>query len=151
MDKRKLNWEKILIAYYGFLQGLHLLTLARAGYYMFFLDIVPFPILPPPTGWMPQTMPFMLGLAGMDIVGIVLAFILVFQKLMQNKLRPVIGLISLTIFISGAIVFAVGTLPSGAWAAHPLSYVSMVLLFTPTLPLYVKLAMIIHQEKVINP
>lgn len=142
--KRIEKFGKWLIVYYGILQSLHLLTLARAGLILWFSQRTPFPILPPPGGWSSQTMPFLYGLAGMDVLGILLALIFSLHFLFKHKFRPVVGLISMTIFISGAIVFAVGTFPSGAWAAHPIPYGLMVLLFAPIIPLYIKMASLLH-------
>lgn len=130
---------KVLIAYYGILQSLHLLTLIRAGYMLLQGEPAPFPILPPPGGWEEQTMPFMIGLAGMDFLGIILGIYYSFKTLFKKEHKPLLGILSLTIFISGAVVFAAGTYPSGAWTAHPLSYWIMVILFAPVPFLYVKL------------
>lgn len=130
---------KILIAYYGILQGLHLLALIRAGYMLLQGETAPFPILPPPGGWEEQTMPFMLGLAGMDVIGIILGIIFSFKAVFKAKFHSLMGIISLSIFISGAIIFGAGTFPSGAWAVHPFAYWVMVILFAPVPILYVKL------------
>lgn len=130
---------KVLIAYYGILQSLHLLVLIRAGYMLLQGEPAPFPILPPPGGWEEQTMPFMLGLAGMDVLGIFLGIFYSYQTISISKHHRLLGIISLTIFISGAIIFAAGTFPSGAWASHPFAYGAMVTLFTPVPILYVKL------------
>ncbi|HEY9122577.1 MAG TPA: hypothetical protein VIM80_06240 [Brevefilum sp.] len=130
---------KFIIAYYGLLQSLHLLVLIRAGFMLLQGEIAPFPILPPPGGWQEQTMPFMFGLAGMDVIGIILGIYYSFKPLLKQEHIPLLGILSLTIFISGAVVFAAGTYPSGAWAAHPLSYWSMVILFAPVPYLYAKL------------
>jgi len=130
---------KVLIAYYGILQSLHLLVLIRAGYMLLQGEPAPFPILPPPGGWQEQSIPFMFGLAGMDVIGIILGIYYSFKTLFKREHIPGLGILSLTIFISGAVVFAAGTYPSGAWAAHPLSYWSMVILFAPVPYLYVKL------------
>ncbi len=130
---------KALIAYYGLLQSLHILVLIRAGLILLQGGEAPFPILPPPEGWADQSMGFMFGLAGMDILGIILGIYYSFQTLFKKEHKPLLGILSLTIFISGAVVFAAGTYPSGAWTAHPLSYWSMVILFAPVPYLYVKL------------
>jgi hypothetical protein len=131
---------KVLIAYYGILQSLHLLTLIRAGYIMLLQgEPAPFPILPPPGGWEEQTMPFMIGLAGMDVLGIILGIYYSFKTLFKKEHKPLLGILSITIFISGAVVFAAGTYPSGAWTAHHLSYWIMVILFAPVPFLYIKL------------
>lgn len=130
---------RILILYYDILQSLHLLTLARAGFLMLQGNLSPFPILPPPGGWEEQSMAFFFGLAGMDVIGIILGFIFTFQMLISGKVNRTLGLLSLTIFITGAVVFAAGTFPSGAWGAHPIAYGAMVVLFAPNILLFIYL------------
>jgi len=130
---------KVLIAYYGFLQSLHLLALIRAGFMLLQGEPAPFPILPPPGGWQEQTMPFMLGLAGMDVLGIFLGTFYSYQTISTRKHHRLLGILSLTIYISGTVIFAAGTFPSGAWATHPFAYWAMVILFAPAPILYVKL------------
>ena len=125
-----------MIAYYGSLQSLHLLVLIRTGAIMLLEGRYPFPILPPPGGWADQTLPFMLALGITDLVGIILGLIFAYRALFKKRFYRRLGVISLTIFFTGAIVFAIGTIFNGAWAAHPLSYISMVILFTPTPFLY---------------
>ena len=123
--------NKFLLGYYALLQILHMLTLARAGILMLTGQESPFPILPPPGGWEAQTLPFMFGLGGMDVVAIILALIFAYQSLFKGKMIRRTGILSLTIAFTGAIIFAVGTFPSGAWAAHPFAYWIMVILFIP--------------------
>jgi len=134
--KQRGSWTKKLALYYGLLQSLHMLTLARAGLLILQGAAYPFPILPPPGGWAEQSMAFLFGLAGMDIIGILLGILFAGQVLFERKLNRLLGFLSLTIFIIGAVVFAAGTFPSGAWAAHPVAYGSMVILFAPALLLY---------------
>jgi hypothetical protein len=122
---------KALIAYYGLLQSLHLLVLIRAGLILLQGGESPFPILPPPEGWEEQSMGFMFGLAAMDVIGIILGIIFSYKTLIKGKFLPILGILSLTIFISGAVVFGAGTFPPGAWAANPISYWVMVVLFAP--------------------
>ena len=126
-----------MITYYGLLQGLHLLVLIRAGAIMLLEGRFPFPVLPPPSGWADGAIPFMLGLGATDVIGILLGITFVYQSLFKNRMDYRLGVISLTIFITGAIIFAFGTFPSGAWAAHPIAYWTMVILFLPTLVLYI--------------
>ena len=127
---------RTLIVYYGILQSLHLVVLVRAGVILLLQGRFPFPILPPPGGWDPQVIPFMLGLGTTDLAGILLGLCFVYRALIKGALYRRLGVISLTIFITGAIVFAVGTLPSGAWASHPFAYGLMAVLFAPTVILY---------------
>jgi hypothetical protein len=127
---------RTLIAYYGILQSLHLLVLVRGGVILLLQSRFPFPILPPPGGWDEQTIPFMIGLGTTDLAGILLGQFFVYRALIKGAFYRRLGVISLTIFITGAVVFAFGTLPSGAWAAHPIAYGSMAVLFLPTVVLY---------------
>jgi hypothetical protein len=137
--RRKSRKLQVVIVYYGVLQSLHLLVLLRAGILLLTTSTIPFPILPPSTGWQEQTWPFFLGLAGMDAIGILLGIIFAVRSQFKGVIDQKCGLISLTIFISGAIVFAAGTIPSGAWSQQPIAYGGMALLFIPCLFLYVKL------------
>jgi hypothetical protein len=130
---------RALIGYYGLLQSLHLLILIRAGILMLSGNTFPFPILPPPGGWHTQTMPFFFGLAGMDVIGIILGIAFAAAVVFKNSVKHILGLLSLTIFITGAIVFAVGTFPTGAWRAHAIAYWGMAALFSPVPVLFFKL------------
>lgn len=141
MKKHNNHTTKILIAYYGLLQTAHLLTLARAGILMLSGQTAPFPILPPQGGWEMDTLPFLFGLAGMDVIGILLALLFAYRALFKEKSNQLLGILSLTIFITGAIVFGAGTFPSGAWASNPFAYWAMVVLFLPAGWLYIRLLM----------
>jgi len=128
---------KSLILYYGVLQTLHLLVLLRAGVILFTTDSFPFPILPPPAGWEDQAIYLMLGLGFTDTISILLGMHFAYRASFKHQLNRRMGVISLTAFITGAIVFGFGTFPSGAWAAHPFAYGIMVVLFLPSIWLYI--------------
>ncbi len=123
---------RFLIPYYGLLQTLHLLTLARAGLLILLGTPAPFPILPPPGGWTDQAMAFLYGLAFTDVAGILMGIIFAAQWTFKKNFNPTLGVLSLTIFITGAIVFGIGTFPSSAWATYPVAYGIMVVLFAPS-------------------
>jgi len=150
MPQKKITWPSILIAYYGLLQCLHLWVLIRAGAIMLVENRHPFPILPPPGGWSPQTMPFLVGLGITDSVGILLGMVFAYQFFANRRLNRRMGVISLTIFFTGAIVFAIGTVFTWAWAAHPLAYSVMFLLFLPTPALYLWLLTSNLNRKTVN-
>lgn len=141
MKKKPLSILNPLIIYYGLLQTLHLLTLARAGILILQGDPAPFPILPPPDGWSDQAMAFLYGLAGTDVIGILLGIVFAYRAAVKKQFTRRLGILSLTIFITGAIVFGAGTFPSGAWTAHPGAYWIMVALFLPAVILYTLLLM----------
>ncbi len=137
MPKDGSKFIRPLISYYGLLQSLHLLTLIRAGVLLMWGgNNSPFPILPPASGWQSQTLPFMFGLAFTDTIGILLGIGFAYLALFKGKFIRRLGTLSLTIFITGAIVFAAGTYPTGAWAEHPVAYWGMAILFTPSILLY---------------
>lgn len=129
--RKKQFATRFLIPYYGLLQTLHLLTLARAGLLILQGTPAPFPILPPPAGWTDQTMAFLYGLAFTDVVGILMGIRFAAQWRFKKHFNLTLGVLSLTIFITGAVVFGIGTFPSGAWATHPVAYGIMVALFAP--------------------
>jgi len=131
---------RLLIIYYGVLQSVHLLALLRAGYLFNRLNRMPFPAPPPPGGWAPQAVPFLIGMGLVDAVAIILALVFVYLWITSRQAPIRLGLISLTIAGASAAIFAIGTFASGAWAAHPLAYGVMVILFAPLLPLFVLLA-----------
>ncbi len=138
------NFQRNLTIYYGVLQSAHLLTLIRAGLIILQTGELPFPAPSPTGGWTPQAMPFLVGMGVVDALAISLALVFVYQSIVRKNELPLIGIISMTIAIASAVLFAVGTFPSGAWSAHPLAYGLMVVLFAPVIPLYF---MLLQTEK----
>jgi len=147
MSNKLAKYQQLLIYYYGFLQCLHLAVLIRAGVMLFFYQRAPFPILPPPEGWEEQTLPFMIGLGGTDGVGIFLGICFAYQRFTKGKTNHFLGVLSLTIFITGAIVFAAGTITAGAWCAHPVAYWGMTILFTPAAILFFTLLQHLQERR----
>ena len=137
LTPKNLRIIHILVCYYGLLQSLHLLTLARAGFILFIQRGIPFPILPPPGGWHTQTLPFLFGLAAVDLVAIITGIIFAYRMVFADRFDWLLGVLSLTIATASAIVFGVGTFSSNAWATYPTGYWIMVILFTPVIILYV--------------
>ncbi len=130
------KWIQYLAGYYGVLQSLHLFFLSRAGLILQKTDSVPFPASPPPGGWDDAVMPFMMGMAAADVIAACIGIYFSFFLLVKGRLKPLAGIISLTIAISSAIVYLVGTLSAGAWVQNPLSYLIVILAFSPIVPLY---------------
>jgi len=97
---------------------------------------MPFPAPSPPGGWSHQAIPFLVGMGVVDTVSIILALGFVYQAIFRKNSQPLIGIISMTIAMTSAVLFAVGTFPNGAWSSHPLAYGLMLILFAPVIPLY---------------
>ncbi len=125
---------RYLAAYYGLLQLSHLGFLGRALVSYLRAGTLPFPASPPDSGWSRQVLPFLFGMGAADALaaglGIIFAVLLVFK----GRIKPALGLVSLVIALTSALVFTVGTIASGAWGSHPGEYVSLVIVFSP-LPL----------------
>lgn len=130
---------RLLTGYYGVLQSIHLVLLARAGWYLFQKQPLPFPASPPPGGWPGPALPYLLGMGIVDVFAIGLGLLFAYIFFIRKEINIVLGLSSLTAALSSGVVYLVGTIPSGAWGENPLSYLAVLLLFSPVLPLYYSL------------
>jgi hypothetical protein len=137
MKNMKTNrWIKGLAGYYGALQLAHLFFLGRAGLILGKTGSVPFPASPPPEGWAVEVLPFLMGMAAADVIAASLGIYFSLSLLVKKQLRPMAGIISLSIALASAIVYLVGTLPSGAWVKNPISYLIVSVVFSPIMPLF---------------
>ncbi len=137
MNKETGKWVRILAGYYGVLQSLHLLSLARAGWIVLRGGEIPFPAPPPPGGWPASSVPFLMGMGITDVFAIVLGLIFVYQLLIKREYKGILGVISLTIALVGGVVYLFGTLPSGAWQSQFLAYLLVLVVFSPIIPFYI--------------
>jgi len=123
------------LGYYGILQSAHLLSLIRAGYLYLTWGSIPFPAPPPDPGWHAQVVPFLMALGALDGAAALIGLLTAYQFFVRKNLLLKPLLTSLLVALTSAVVFAVGTIFSGAWAAHPLQYLLLVILFSPLFPL----------------
>ena len=128
-----------LVAYYGVLQLFHLLFLARAGLLLITQGWVPFPASPPPGGWPESVLPFLMGMGAVDVAAASLGIYFSYKYILQDDLVLPAGWISLSIALASGVIYLFGTLPRGAWEANPVSYLIVVLVFSPVLPLAILL------------
>jgi hypothetical protein len=126
-----------LAGYYGVLQSLHLLSLARAGWLVLRGGDIPFPAPPPPGGWPSTSLPFLLGMGMVDVFAITLGLVFVYKLFYKNEIAGLLGVVSLTIALSSGVVYLVGTIPSGAWQANWVGYLAILLLFGPVVPFFI--------------
>ena len=141
----KLEEKKVfryLVVFYGFLQTMHLFFLGRAGYFLLKTGNVPFPASPPPGGWDKMVIPFLMGMAAADVVAAGIGIYFAYSLIINEKFKPLAGVILLTIALSSALIYLVGTLPAGAWVYNPISYLIVIVAFSPILPLYVLLVQV---------
>jgi hypothetical protein len=126
-------YARALVAYYGLIEVVHSIVLIRAGLEFLATGSVGFPAPPPPGGWSAQATHFLIATGAMDGVNIVLAFLFVYGTFRRPgwRLLPWLGAVTLTATACSALVFAYGTVASGAWAHHPGTYLGMTAVFIP--------------------
>ncbi|MGC9363252.1 MAG: hypothetical protein ACP5FZ_01645, partial [Fidelibacterota bacterium] len=123
--------EKALVVWFGIVQSLHLVVLARALIIFSRTAKLPFPALPPPQGWSPQAEHFLTGNGIIDAFNIFLSLIFIYGYFKSKSWALKTGLIALTILLYSALIFSYVTINAGAWSAHPYAYGSMVVLYLP--------------------
>ena len=125
------SFYTILITWFGFIQGLHFLALLRAMIIYSKTALLPFPALPPVNGWSAQAEYFLIGNGIIDALNIILSLTFVYGYFKSKAWAWKAGLISLTILLYSAAIFAYATINADAWSAHPFAYWSMAILYTP--------------------
>lgn len=147
VELRNKKGIRYLTAYYGVLQLSHLVILGRTLVIYLQTDILPFPASPPAQGWSPQVIPFFFGMGAVDAVAAVMGISFAGLFLFMDRIRVTLGLVSLIIAMTSALIFAVGTIANGAWSAHTGEYLSMVVVFLPLIPLLFSLLRSISQRR----
>jgi hypothetical protein len=127
-----------LLNYYSLLQFLHILFLSRAGLIFLTQGRIPFPAQPPVTGWEVETIPFLFGMGAVDALAAGLALFAGWKMVKDSEFYQNIWLISICIAATSAIIYCIGTLPSGAWQANPVGYGIVVVVFSPLVILVVQ-------------
>ena len=130
---------RLLAGYYGLLQISHLITLTWAGSVLFRTGQMPFPAQPPPGGWTDQALPYLLAMGVLDAAAAGLGIWFARSVILKEDPKLKIGLVSTTMALTSAGVFAVGTWAAGVWLRYPLSYFGMLVLSLPVFPLFWRL------------
>jgi hypothetical protein len=128
---------RLLVAYYGVIEIAHAIVLAQAGIRLAVTGTMGFPASPPPEGWSPQAIPFLVGTGAVDAINIVVAFAFVYGYFTKARWRWGLGTVTLTVAAYSAIVFAFGTIVSGAWGHNRTEYLSVAAVFAPVAALMV--------------
>ena len=126
---------RALVAYYGLLEMVHLVVLAWAGIRVLQSGALGFPALPPPGGWDAQVVPFLVATAVLDAVNVLLAWAFVYGYWTRARWAWWVGGITLTATLYSAVVFAAGTVASGAWQQHPVGYLALTVVALPVFAL----------------
>lgn len=127
---------KILIFYYGLIQFAHLIALIISAWQYHAQGTLSMLAPPPSGGWSQQATFFLIGLGAADalVALISVAFTVGYTFKISGTIS--LGRICLTASLFSALIFTLGTLPTGAWGENPLPYISMVILFTPVIALF---------------
>ena len=124
----------ILVGYFGMLEGAHIGLILWAGFRLILTGEIGFPALPPTGGWPADVLPWLVGNGALDLLiafsGIAFAWQYFRRRLQYLRW----GIFSLSSALYSAGIFAFGTIPSGAWEAHPLAYGLLAMAFSPILP-----------------
>lgn len=120
-----------LAGYYGFLQSVHLVVLALGLVRLLRSGTLGFPAPPPSGGWSLQAQAFLVGNGVLDAFIAIAALIYTFGFFTRKPWSGTLGLICVTASLCSGAFFVFGTVSSGAWQAHPVNYIGLVLVFLP--------------------
>ena len=128
---------RYLVAYFGVLEVVHITVLALAGIRLVLVGTLGFPAQPPPGGWSPQTLPFLVSLGALDAANVVVALIFVYGYFYRTCWRWWVGAACLAATAFSGILYVVGMAATGAWSSHPIGYSCVVLAFLPAVCLII--------------
>ncbi len=126
---------KILVAYFGFVEILHLIAIGRATVVLETTGEMTFPAPPPAGGWSEQAGYFFVGVGAIDALNVIIALIFVYGYFRRAPWRDWLGTLTLTVAAYSALLFAFATVPTGAWTHRPVEYAVIVVAFAPVLVL----------------
>jgi len=129
---------KLLVAWYGLVQTAHIIVIVRALIILLVSGSLSFPALPPAGGWSAQAQHFLIATGAIDAVNAVLSLIFVRGYFTRARWARWLGTMNLTASIYSALLFAYGTIASGAWAGGNLvGYLAMTIVFVPVIILFI--------------
>lgn len=133
LDGTDSGLEKALIIYYGILQTAHLLGIVITGLTWIRGGGLGVLARPPLTGWSAQAIHFLVGTGLVDFFIAIGAVIFVVRYLKGFRGSEILGAVVLTGSLYSAAVYAYGTIRSGAWQLHPMTYLLMTTAFIPVI------------------
>jgi hypothetical protein len=137
MRNHKSTFTSVLVAYCGLIQSVHIIALVRS--YSLFRQSgeITFLAQPPPGGWSPQAEHFLISLGAIDFINALLVLVFVYGYFLQARWWYWLGTSTLTVSIITALVYAYGTIASGAWGGNPVEYLILVFVFIPITILFI--------------
>jgi hypothetical protein len=137
MNNQSSTFTKILVAYCGLIQSAHILALTRSYTLLRQSGEITFLAQPPSGGWSLQAEHFLISLGAIDFVNALLVLVFVYGYFSRARWWYWLGTVTLTVSIITALVYAYGTIASGAWGGNLVEYLILLVLFTPVGVLYI--------------
>ncbi len=127
--RRGLAW---LVGWYALYQAVHIPVNLRALARLAAGATMDFPAPPPAGGWSPDAVAFFAGMASLDLGNALLALVFTWGFYRRRGWAMPLGLITLTVSLYAALLFAYATHAAGAW--RPPGRGSYLLIYTAFLP-----------------
>ncbi|MGE5400940.1 MAG: hypothetical protein ACM3S2_11080 [Ignavibacteriales bacterium] len=131
------TFTRFFVGWYALFQVAHLTFLFRALEMLIRFGVFVFPASPPAEGWNSQAGNFLIGMAIFDTLNILVSIVFFYGFFAHAKWRLFVGLLNLAVMMYSALVFAYGTIASGAWGQHILEYIGMTIAFLPIVVLFI--------------
>ena len=122
---------RLLAAYYGFVQAMHMVAITRSYTLLRQRGEITFLAQPPLGGWSAQAEHFLISLGGLDFINALFALIFVYGYFSRSHWWRWLGTTTLTASMVSSLIYAYGTVASGAWTGHVVRYLTLVVLFIP--------------------
>jgi hypothetical protein len=129
--RKRAPFARVLIGYYGLVQAAHIMAIVRSFTLLMQTGEITFLAQPPSGGWSVQARHFLVGLGAVDAANAALALVFVYGYFSRSRWWFWLGTFALTASVFSALVYAYGTIASGAWADHPAEYLTLAVVFMP--------------------
>jgi hypothetical protein len=137
MNNQRSTFTKILVAYCGLIQSAHILALTRSYTLLRQSGEITFLAQPPSGGWSFQAEHFLISLGAIDFVNALLVLVFVYGYFSRTRWWYWLGTVTLTVSMITALVYAYGTIASGAWGGNLVEYLVLAIVFVPVGVLFV--------------
>ena len=127
---------RALVAWFGLYQLTHVLVNVR-GIPLLATGRLDFPAPPPAATWSTEVVSFLMGMAVADTINALASLVYVVGHFGKKPWRHWLGTVTLSIAVYAAAVLAWATISTGAWAANPVPYVFINVMFLPMVALFV--------------
>ncbi|MBT5153426.1 MAG: hypothetical protein HON77_05775 [Gammaproteobacteria bacterium] len=129
--------SKILTAYYGLYQAVHILVNIRGTWILMSGSQLDFPAPPPPSGWPVEVIHFMIAIGVLDLMNAIASVFFVYAFFHRRPNAFWLGNLTLSISVYAFGLYTYWTYASNAWVAGNIwAYVFVSVTFIPILVLW---------------